>query len=180
MKNMFFKGIQDKFKVKSSLKYLKEDMENPPFTEKRDKGIVNVGCIVDLDHFVDGEKFYELIDDFSLKPNGIKIIGYKRDFEKGSPYAIQIFSDKDLGWRGEIENGYALEFMGREYDLLVNYYEEDNLLMKLLSVRTPARIKVGFGTLNPKINDLILHASMKDFTLFKSELKKYLTVLNEI
>ncbi len=177
---MFFKGLQDKFKVKSGLKYLQEEMEKPPVLVKRDKGITSVGCIVDLDNFVDGEKFYELIDEFSLRPNAIKIIGYKRDYDKNSPYAIQIFSDKDLGWKGDIENGYALEFLGREYDLLINYYEEDNLLMKLLSIRTQARLKVGFGALDPKFNDLILNTPFKDFKLFKSELKKYLTVLNEI
>ena len=27
---MFLKGLQDKFKVKSGLKYLKEEMEKPP------------------------------------------------------------------------------------------------------------------------------------------------------
>nr|WP_313790289.1 hypothetical protein [Allomuricauda pacifica] len=147
---------------------------------KRDQGITRVGCIVDLDNFVDGERFYELIDDFSLRPNAIKIIGYKRDFDNTSPYAIQIFSDKDLGWKGDIENGYVLEFLGREYDLLINYYEDDNLMLKLLSIRTPARLKVGFSALDPKFNDLILNTPFKDFNLFKSELKKYLKVLNEI
>ncbi|PRX54505.1 DUF6913 domain-containing protein [Flagellimonas meridianipacifica] len=177
---MFFKGLQDKFKVKSGQRFLQEEMERPQTPVKRDQGITRVGCIVDLDNFVDGERFYELIDDFSLRPNAIKIIGYKRDFDNTSPYAIQIFSDKDLGWKGDIENGYVLEFLGREYDLLINYYEDDNLMLKLLSIRTPARLKVGFSALDPKFNDLILNTPFKDFNLFKSELKKYLKVLNEI
>ncbi|SNZ00665.1 DUF6913 domain-containing protein [Flagellimonas pacifica] len=177
---MFLKGLQDKFKVKSGLKYLQEEMEKPPTVVDRDKGISSIGCIVDVDNFQNAEVFYELIDDFSLRPNAIKIIGYKREYDKNSPYAIQIYSDKDLGWKGVIENGYVLEFLGREYDMLINYYQEDNLMMKLLSVKTQARLKVGFGTLDPKINDLILNTSFKDFKIFKSELKKYLKVLNEL
>ena len=177
---MFFRGLQDKFKVKSGQKYLQEEMERPPVLVKRDRGVTSIGCIVDLDKFPDGERFYELIDEFSLRPNAVKIIGYKRDFDNTSPYAIQIFSDRDLGWKGDIENGYVLEFLGREYDLLINYYEDDHLLMKLLSIRTPSRLKVGFGSLDPKFNDLILNTPFKDFNLFKSELKKYLKVLNEI
>ena len=177
---MFFKGLQDKFKVKSGLKYLQEEMQKPPLGIAREKGVSSIGCIVDVDRFQNAEAFYELIDDFSLRPNGIKIIGYKREYDKNSPYAIQIFSDKDLGWKGEIENGYVLEFLGREYDMLINYYDEDNLMMKLLSVKTQARIKVGLGTLDPKINDLILNTPLNDFGLFKSELKKYLKVLNEL
>ncbi|MEM9648265.1 MAG: hypothetical protein AAF969_07275 [Bacteroidota bacterium] len=177
---MFLKGLQDKFKVKSGLKFLQEEMQKNPETVQREKGITSIGCIVDADNFKNPEVFYELIDDFSLRPNAIKIIGYKREYDKNSPYAIQIFSDKDLGWKGEIENGYVLEFLGREYDMLINYYQEDNLMMKLLSVKSSARLKVGFSPLDPKINDLILNTSLADFTLFKSELKKYLKVLNEL
>ena len=177
---MFIRGLQDKFKVKSGLKFLKEEMEKPPKSIAREKGITSVGCIVDVDNFEKAESFYELIDEYALRPNAIKIIGYKREYDKNSPYAIQIFSDKDLGWKGQIENGYVLEFLGREYDMLINYYEEDNLMMKLLSVKTQARLKVGLGTQDAKVYDLILNTPLKDFKLFKSELKKYLKVLNEI
>ena len=177
---MFLKGLQDKFKVKSGLKYLQDEMQKPASVVERSKGISSIGCIVDVDNFGNADVFYELIDEYELRPNAIKIIGYKREYDKNSPYAIQIFSDKDLGWKGQIENGYVLEFLGREYDLLLNYYQEDNLMMKLLSVKTQARLKVGFGTLDPKINDLILNTSLNDFDLFKSELKKYLKVLKEL
>ncbi len=177
---MVFKGLQDKFKVKSGIKYLQEEMEKPPVLVERDKGVTSIGCIVDVDNFPKADMFYELIEEFSLRPNAIKIIGYKRDFDKNSPFAIQMFSDKDLGWKGDIENGYVLEFLGREYDLLINYYQDDNLMMKLLTIKTPARLKVGFSSVDPKLNDLILGTPFKDFKVFKEELKKYLTVLNEI
>ncbi|AWX46378.1 hypothetical protein HME9304_03411 [Flagellimonas maritima] len=177
---MFLKGLQDKFKVKSSLKYLQEEMEKPSLAVNREKGITRVACIVDVDNFENAELFYELIEDYSLRPNAIKIIGYKRECDNNSPYAIQMYSDKDLGRKGAIENGYVLEFLGREYDLLINYYQEDNLMLKLLSIKTPARLKVGFNTLDPKLNDIIFSTPLKDFKLFKKELKKYLTVLKEI
>ena len=53
-------------------------------------------------------------------------------------------------------------------------------MMKLLSVKTPARLKVGLGAQDPKVNDLILNTPLNDFKLFKGELKKYLKILNEI
>jgi len=177
---MFIKGFQDKFKVKSGLKFLKGEMERTPVRIDREKGITNVGCIVDVDSFGSPEVFYELIEEFSLRPNAIKIVGYKREHDKNSPYSIQMFTDRDLGWKGQIHNGYVLEFLGRQYDLLINYYQEDNLMMKLLSVRSEARLKVGLGGQDVKMNDLILNTPLKDFKLFKSELKKYLTVLKEL
>ena len=177
---MVLRGLQDKFKVKSGRKHLAQELLKPNVTINRNKGITAIGCIVDVDQFPNAEAFYELIDEFSLRPNAIKIIGYKRDLDKNSPYAIQMFSDRDLGWKGKIENGYVLEFLGREYDMLVNYYTDDNLMMKLLSVRTPARLKVGLEAADTKINNLILNTSLKDFKTFKSELKKYLIILKEI
>lgn len=177
---MLLKGLQDKLKVKSGRKFLEATLEIPRQAVDRKKGITAVGCIVDTDHFTKADSFYELIEEFSLRPNAVKIIGYKRDLDQSSPYAIQMFGDKDLGRKGQIENGYVLEFLSREYDMLINYYTDDNLMMKLLSVQTKARLKVGLGSVDNKLNDLILNTPLQDFTTFKEELKKYLKVLQEI
>ncbi|VAW15685.1 FIG00652276: hypothetical protein [hydrothermal vent metagenome] len=175
-----FKGIKDKFKHKSALKFLKEEL-NKPFTEvQRTKGITSVACLVDLDKFEDANLFYDFVEDFALRPNAVKIIGYKSFYDKNSPYSTPVFSDKDLGWKGEIINSYVLEFLSREYDMLVNYYTEDNLMLQLMSIKTKARVRVGFKEADERYNDLILDCPMKDFKTFKKELKKYLKVLNEI
>ena len=177
---MFLKGIKDKFKYKSAVKVLKELKKNPLPTAQRSQGITAIACIVDLDNFEDANVFYDLVEEFSLRPNAVKIIGYKSYYDKNSPYATPVFSDKDLGWGGEIENSYALEFLSREYDLLINYYNVENLLMQLMTVKTKSRMKVGFEEVDKNLNDLIIKAPMKDFKLFKKELQKYLTVLKEV
>lgn len=177
---MFLKGIKDKLKYKSGLKHLKAELAKPPAIIDRDKGITSIGCIVDLDTFDDANLFFEFIEAFNLRPNAVKIIGYKSYYDKNSPYATPVFSDKDLGWKGVIENSYALEFLSRDYDMLVNYYNKENLLLQLLTIQTKARVKVGFGEIDEAYNDLILNAPIADFKTFKKELKKYLTVLNEI
>ncbi len=177
---MFFKGIKDKFKHKAAVKFLKEELLKPAATVERSSGITSIGCIVDLDNFEKPELFYEFVDEYKLRPNAVKIIGYKNYYDKNSPYSTPVFSDKDLGWKGAIENSYALEFLSRDYDLLVNYYNEENLLLQLMTVKTRARVKVGFKEVDQKLNDLILEMPIKDFKTFKLELKKYLKVLNEI
>jgi len=177
---MFLKGIKDKFKQKSGRKFIKQALANPAYESTRGKGIRSLGCIVDLDKFGNADVFYEFLEEFSLKPNGVKIIGYKSYYDKNSPYATPVFSDKDLGWNGEIENSYALEFLSREYDLLVNYYDEDNLLLNLMSIKTKARLKVGFNEVGTEFNDLIIHTPLSDFKTFKQELKKYLGVFKEL
>ncbi len=175
-----FKGIKDKFKHKSAVKFLKEEMDKPAPIVNRSSGITSVGCIVDLDKFDKAEVFFEFVEEYKLRPNAVKIIGYKSYYDKNSPYSTPVFSDKDLGWNGNVENSYALEFLSREYDLLVNYFDEENLLIQLMSIKTKARVRVGFKNVDQSFNDIILNLPLKDFKTFKMELKKYLGVLNEI
>ncbi|WP_158979384.1 hypothetical protein [Cellulophaga sp. L1A9] len=177
---MFLKALKQKLKQKSARKYVKQLLSSPIANAKKGHGIASVGCIVDLDKFEDVNLFYQLVDEFKLRPNSVKIIGYKSFYDKNSPYATPVFSDKDLGWNGAIENGYALEFLSREYDVLLNYYSDEQLLLQLMTLKTKARIRVGFDTVDHKLNDLILQTPLSDFGLFQKELKKYLKIFKEI
>ena len=175
-----FDGIKDKFKHKSGLKFLRQELNKPFPSVERSQGISAIACLVDLDIFDNANLFYEFVEEFSLRPNAVKIIGYKSQYDKNSPYSTPVFSDKDLGWGGDIENSYVLEFLSRDYDLLVNYFKQDNLMLQLMSIKTRARVRVGFMEIDPRYNDLILDTPVNDFKIFKQELKKYLKVLNEI
>lgn len=177
---MFLKGIKDRFKHKSALKYMREELQSPPHPLQRKRGIHQIGVIVDLDKFPRPEAFEDFVDLFGLRPSGVNVIGYKKDYDKNSPYSTPVFSDKDLGWNGDIENGYAQEFLSREYDVLLNYYTKKNLMLQLMTVKTKARIKVGFSKVDKTFNDIILDSELKDFDLFKKEVHKYLNVLSEL
>lgn len=176
---MILSRLTGKFKRRSGVNYLRHQLEKPREAAERPSGIQAIGVIVDMDKFTNPELFYELIYAFSLRPNAVKIIGYKRFYDKNSPYSTPVFSDKDLGWKGAIENSYALEFLNREYDLLINYFTEENLMMQLMSIKTRSRMRVGFSGVDPEYNDLIFGADAADFGLFMKEMKKYLTVLIE-
>lgn len=173
---MVFKAVQDRFKVKSGHKVLKKRLEKLPMPADSPDKTRTIGCIVDLDAFARAEDLYGLRKDFDLAPNAIQIIGYKREYDKVSPFGVQFFCDRDLGWNGEITNGHASEFLGREYDVLINYFQRESLMLKLVSAMTVARIRIGFSEVDTRLNDLILDTPMEDLAAFRSELKKYLTV----
>lgn len=177
---MFLKKLKTKLKIRAARKYLKQELKSPSNILVGGEGIQTIGCIVDLEKFDSVDSFYELISEFSLRPNSVKIIGYKEYYDKTSPYATPVISDDDLGWDAKIENGYALEFLSREYDLLINYFTEEKLMLQLMTVKTKARFKVGFGEVDKSFNDLILNTPINDFQTFKKEMKKYLRVLNKI
>lgn len=172
-------AFKDRLKVYSGKKYLRQKWGRMNVPEEPSSGIRYIGCIVDMDAFQDPETFFTLRRDFDLNPNGVQIIGYKRVFDRVSPFGVQYFTDRDLGWNGKIESGHVKEFLTYPYDVLINYYEKDALLLKLLTVSTRARIRVGLGEADTRLNDLILDAHLEDIEQFKTELKKYLKLLDE-
>tara|TARA_R110002012_G_scaffold322096_1_gene555384 strand:- start:73007 stop:73543 length:537 start_codon:yes stop_codon:yes gene_type:complete len=177
---MFLKAIKQRLKHKSGHKFIQQLLQQPLKDVVQGNKIRSIGCIVDLEKFDDTTLFYKFIDEFNLRPNSVKIIAYKNFYDKNSPYSTPVFSDKDLGWKGKIENSYALEFMNREYDLLINYYTDDHLLLQIMTLKTKARIRVGFSEVDKNLNDLILNTPIANFDLFKKELKKYLKIFKEI
>ncbi len=172
-------ALKDKLKVISGRKYLRQKWGKMNTPEESRSEIRHIGCIVDMDAFDNPETFFSLRKDFDLSPNGVQIIGYKRVFDRVAPFGVQYFTDKDLSWNGRIENGHVKEFLMYDYDILINYYERDALLLKLLTVSTRARFRVGLGEADARLNDLILEAHLEDIDQFKIELGKYLKLLGE-
>lgn len=172
-------ALKDKLKAFSGRKYLRQKWGRLNVPEEPNTGIKHIGCIVDMDEFDDPETFFSLRKEFGLSPNGVQIIGYKKNFDKVSPFGVQYFTDSDLGWGGKIHNGHVKEFLAYPYDILINYYERDALLLKILTVTTRARFRVGLGEADARLNDLILDTHIEDIDRFKSELKKYLNLLGE-
>ena len=133
-----------------------------------------------MDKFTDAEVFQSLRQDMGLKPNAVHVMGYKRGNDKNGMFSVPFCTDKDLGWNGSIENGDFSEFSGREYDVLINYYLEDRLLLKLMSTKVSARIRAGLNGADNAMNDLIFDCQLSDFNTFSKELKKYLKILKEL
>jgi hypothetical protein len=177
---MSLKGLKSKFKHKSAEKYLRQELKGFPPPVQREAPIGSVAIIVDLERFGQEERFHSLVEVLGLRPNAIRIIGYRAQYDKNSPYATPVFSDKDLGWKGAIENSYVLEFLSREYDLLINYFDEPRLLLQLLSLKVRAGMRIGFPGVNPAFNDLILECPLTEFEVVREEILKYLKLLNKL
>ena len=64
--------------------------------------------------------------------------------------------------------------------MLINYYTKENLMLQLMTIKTKARLKVGFSEVDSIFNDLILSSPLLDFDTFRTELQKYLQVMDEL
>ena len=66
------------------------------------------------------------------------------------------------------------DFFKKEFDLLINYFDDNSLLTSYVSVFCKAKLRVGFFSTQFALNDLIINVNPLDTDLFLSESTKYL------
>ena len=81
---------------------------------------------------------------------------------------------------GKFLNPKIQEFIDKDFDLLINYYEQEKPVSLMASALSKATFKVGFASVDKRINNLIINTSPHDFQVFEEELFKYLKILNRI
>ena len=171
----------NKLKVASANKALKKSIsERKSFKENNNEPIRSFACIVNIDEFNHLEVFHELSKEMGLRTDQYKIIGFSAGDVDHSNFAIPIFTSKDLGWSGKIENGDIKEFLDKHYDLLLNYYTHSPIILSLVCSYTKAKFRVGLNPDNEPENDLTIKVRTKEFNKFKEEFLKYLSILKKI
>ena len=83
---------------------------------------------------------------------------------------------KSISYSGNLKGKDSLEFISYDYDLLINFFKSNNVLT-LLSSKVNAKFRVGFSSVDSRLNDLIFSEKIKKFKEFDSELIKYLRII---
>ncbi|WP_397362501.1 DUF6913 domain-containing protein [Olleya sp. R77988] len=172
---MILKG----FKEKSNKKYINKSIKNR--VVNADNTIIKtVGIVVNSKEFSDLEWINSFVKDLRINQNNLKILSLFNGKKEETSVYNNTFSEKDLGWKGQFKSQVAKDFIANSFDLLVNFYETESLALQVISATTEAKFKVGIANANQKINDLIIDTKIKDKAIFKTELIKYLNILNKI
>ncbi len=140
-----------------------------------------LAVLIDASQSVNIVSLLKLANELGVKSERLKVIGYKEnqkelDEDKEAAY----YSDKSFGISGAIKSRSLQEFINEEYDVLINFYEEDLIELNYVAAASKAKFKVGFAAVDNRINDLIIGATTNDTNLFIAELKKYLKILQII
>lgn len=172
---MILKG----FKEKSIKKYMNKLLSKT--SEKvTDNKIDSLAIIFNLDEIDDFEWFNELSTQLKIHPNKLKVIAFSSKKEEVLKSWDVCYNPKDFGWNGTIHNSELKAFLDTKFDALISYYETDIVEIKLLTALSKAKFKVGILQTDERLNDLIIKTTIKDFNVFKTEIFKYLTILNKI
>lgn len=137
--------------------------------------ILKVGCIIDTNLDVDYFQILELMEKIGLKQKDVKIISYSNT-AFNDPFSKMRISKDSINFYGKIVSADANEFISYDYDLLINYFG-DNEILTLISSKTNSNFRVGYSESNKNINDIMFSNFFNNFEKFSNELIKYLKFL---
>ena len=167
------------FREKSNQKFIKKLLSSITAAVSSKK-IESVGVIIDSSDFSDAEAFKVYFNELGVQLPRIKIIVFVEDEKKTERLWGNYFSKNDFGWRGSVKHVELQTFIDTEFDALVSFYKSEALELKMVTAASKANFKIGLSGVDDRLFDFILDVSTKDFGVFKTELKKYLTILKKI
>jgi hypothetical protein len=142
--------------------------------------IQTVGLLIDESYFVEKEALIKELMANGIVESNIKIIVYKNNSKHSASNSQITFSIKDINWKGEITNTAVTDFINTNFDLLVNYYDLERAILLNITHNSKASFKVGFSSIDKRLNHLMIQTNAENYTVFVHELFRYLKILNKI
>lgn len=109
----------------------------------------------------------------------VEIYNFRPHSKKNMPSKIH-FSEKTFGWKAQVKDVNFKQFLENPFDLLIGYFNKNNLYTELAVLNSKATFKAGISKVNQKLYDIEIKEYPKNTERFLLELKKYLTILNKI
>ncbi|MCK8481112.1 DUF6913 domain-containing protein [Psychroserpens algicola] len=167
------------FKEKSNQKYINKLLSARHVAVSNTK-MSTVGVILNTSEFSDFEAFRSFFKSLGLQQAKTKIIAFVEDSKDSNELWDTYFNPKDFGWKGKINNIDLQTFIDTKFDVLISFYKANHLELNLITALSNANFKVGLTNQDARLYDLMIDVKPNEFSVFKEELKKYLTVLNKL
>lgn len=172
---MILRGLKEK----SNKKYINSTLRKRVVSNSSNK-IQQLGILINSDEDIDYAWFNTLAAALNINENKVEIIAFTSNIKEEDYDFSPTYNPKHLGWKGSLKHVDLKRFTQTDFDLLISYYTEDSIALKLLTAASKAKFKVGILQEDERLNDLIIKTERNDFDTFKSELLKYLNILNKI
>jgi hypothetical protein len=160
-------------------KIVKDTLLNVKHIES-DGNIKTVGIIFDESYFYEREALVQELVKNGILESNIKILVFKDKIKKNELFDYPTFSHKDLSWTATFDKSEVKDFIAQKFDLLINYYDTEKSALLLVSNQSKASFKVGFSSIDKKLNHFMIDTNAENYQIFIEELFKYLKILNKI
>jgi len=167
------------FKEKSNKKYLNKLLSQREVNVSDNK-VKSLGVILNFDEIEDFNAFNVLASRLKIHANKIKVVAFTTDVKSHGSSWDACFNPKDFGWSGNVKHVELQTFLNEPFDILVSYYTQAHLELKLLTALSKSQFKIGILQSEARLNDLIIKTDINEIDVFSNEVEKYLTVLNKI
>jgi hypothetical protein len=144
------------------------------------KKIETVGVLIDESYFTEKKLLVQSLLENHFKIQNIKILLFKNVVKKTEQSEFPVFSYKDLRWNGTFEKLEITDFIAQKFDLLINYYDTEKMPLSSVSAQSNAIFKVGFSSVDKRLNHFMINTPAENYEIFIAELFKYLKILNKI
>jgi hypothetical protein len=144
------------------------------------KAIQTVGIIFDESYFYEKDALVQELVLNGISEMNIEYLVFKDNIKKKENFDYPTFSTKDLSWTATFEKSVVKDFINHQFDLLINYYDTEKPALLLVSNDSKAHFKVGFSSVDNKLNHFMINTNAENYKVFAEELFKYLNILNKL
>lgn len=171
---MNFKFLQEYHLKKGIEKHLKSRDGT-----RVDANFKTVGVLLNLEQYPNKERFVALAEHLEILSKDLKIIYYNEENSKIPVFEQNIFSPKNFSWKGDFMNPAIEEFLQRDYDIFVGYFNTKNLYVNYIASRVKAGLRIGFSKADNRIFDFLFKMDIRDYELFEKEFIKYINIFKK-
>ncbi|WNM18317.1 DUF6913 domain-containing protein [Flavobacterium capsici] len=142
--------------------------------------IKKVGIIFDETYFYEKSDLIKELTKNGIKEEDCSVLVFKNRLKKNTVYDYPHFTYKNLDWNGHISKKEVKDFINQPFDLLINYYDTEKAALMAVSSQSKSNFKVGFSTVDKRLNHFMITTNAENYKVFIEELFKYLKILNKI
>lgn len=167
------------FKEKSNQKFVEKTLSQRKVITGSNK-VSSVGVLLNHSEFRNYDTVHKFLDSLEINSINRKFFTFSSTGDVGLSNWERIFTAKDFGWNGKLKNPELQNFTETNFDVLICYFLEITPELKQIAAASKANFKVGISNVDERLFDLMINVPIKNFDIFKKELKKYLTILNKL
>lgn len=142
--------------------------------------IKTIGLVVDESHFANTQS---LVNEFvanGIAEKDIELLLYKGKSNISFVSTVTKLESSHLNWKGHINNQAVSDFIAKDFDLLVSYYDVEKIILLVVTNDSKAKFKVGFSAIDKRLNNFMINTNQENYKIFVQELFRYLKILNKI
>ncbi|WP_298393216.1 hypothetical protein [Flavobacterium sp.] len=115
-----------------------------------------------------------------IEEKNIDFFVFKHQVKKNDSFDYKVFTYKNSNWNASFDGVEVNDFVNADFDLLISYYDIEKAPLLLLTSLSKAKFKVGFASIDKRLNHFMIDTNAENYNVFINELFKYLKILNKL